>query len=77
MIVMSLGQCVSGTPQHPARPIIKEHDSIWCQRVRPEGKAGVLLQEWIPSAARDQTFLLTLRTLREGAEPATVGRLPL
>jgi hypothetical protein len=73
MIVLSLGRCLGGTSQDPALPIIETHDSIGCQRVRPEGKAGVLLQERIPSAPRDQAFPLALRALREGAEPAAIG----
>lgn len=74
MIVLSRGGCLGGTSQDPVLPIKKEHDFIWCQRVRPEGKAGVLLQERIPSAFRDQAFPLALRAVREGAEPAAIGR---
>jgi hypothetical protein len=78
MIVLSLGRCLGGASQDPAPPIMQVHDSIRCHRVRPEGKAGVLLQERILSAPWDQAFPLALRTLREGAEPAAIGvHLPL
>src|SRR5215207_5262871 len=73
LIVLSLGRCLRGTSPDPTPLIIQGHDSIGRPRVRPEGKAGVLLQERIPSAPRDQAFPLALRALREGAEPAAIG----
>src|SRR5215212_9377124 len=72
MIFPSLGRCLGGTPQDAA-PIIKEHDSIRRQRVRPERKVGMLLQERIPSATRDQTCPLAFRALRERTESAAIG----
>jgi hypothetical protein len=63
LIVLSCGGCLRSASQDPTLPIIQVHDSIWCQRVRPERKAGVLLQEQILSAAWDQAFPLALRTL--------------
>ena len=72
-VVLSLGRCLRSTAQDPAPPIIKVHDFIGRQRVRPEGKAGVLLQERIPSAPRGQTFPLALWALREGTETAAIG----
>ena len=72
-ILPSFDRCLRGMSQDPAPPIIQGHDFIGRQRVRPEGKAGVLLQERLPSAPRDQAFPLALRALREGAEPAAIG----
>jgi hypothetical protein len=63
LIILSYSGCLGGASQDPALPIIQVQNSIWCQRVRPERKAGVLVQERILSAAWDQAFPLALRTL--------------
>jgi hypothetical protein len=64
---------VGGPRDHPATDaIVESNGSAFGDRIWPERKRVVLLQEWLLAASRGQTIAFCCRALPEIAEPSEI-----